>query len=66
MIDPLINHCRCGHQFRITKWQHLKMLLFGDLMIICPKCHRRMTYRLVYHTARVGMEEMNKELWRKG
>ena len=66
MIDPLEHRCRCGYRFHLNLWHKVKMLLFGDLLFICPVCHRRLVFRLVYHTVKVGSSEMNKEIWRKG
>ena len=41
------------------------MLLFGDMVITCPMCGAKMTFRLVYHNVKIKTEEnkMKKEVW---
>lgn len=64
-IDPLQHQCRCGYRFHINIFQKLRMLLFGDYLWICPVCHRRIWFRLLYHIVKVESKEMNKEVWKK-
>ena len=65
-MDPLEHRCRCGYRFHISIFQKLLMLLFGDYLFICPVCHRRLKFRLVYHVVKVESKEMNKGVWENG
>jgi len=67
-IDPLLNHCTCGYGFYVSTFQKLRMLLFGDIIITCPRCGNRMRFRLIHHTVKVGAVENKRrmELWRNG
>lgn len=64
-VDPLRKSCNCGYHFYINKFQEVKMLLFGDMVITCPMCGAKMTFRLVYHNVKIKTEEnkMKKEVW---
>ena len=68
MIDPKLNYCRCGYTFHISQWQRLRMLLFGDMVITCPRCQTRMTFRLIHHAIKINTEPIkNKgEVWKNG
>ena len=67
-IDPELNYCQCGYTFHITSWQRMRMLLHGDLIITCPQCHNRMTFRLIHHTVKVNTESIKDKgrIWRNG
>ena len=68
MIDPLLKHCTgCEYTFYVSTLQKLRMLLFGEIIITCPNCGCRMTFRLVCHTVKVD-SDVNKcrmELWKR-
>ena len=65
-IDPKMNKCtNCSWTFKFNKFDLLRMLLFGDVLIVCPKCLTKMEFRLVFHTAKVSTDKVRKELWRK-
>ena len=67
-IDPLLNYCGCGYTFHVSTWQKLRMLLFGDLVITCPRCGTRMTYRMIHHEVKINTESIkNKgEVYKNG
>ena len=67
-MDPLRQQCQCGHTFYISTLQRLRMLIFGDMVITCPRCQNRMTFRLVHHTVKVNTESIkNKgEIYKNG
>ena len=68
MIDPLVNKCTyCDWTFRITLLQRIRMLVFGDIVIQCPICHTRMTFRLIHHSVKVSSSAVKRnDLWRRG
>ena len=49
MIDPLRRNCSCGYFWYFNKWDYVKMILFGKIIITCPHCHKRHMYNLIYH-----------------
>ena len=48
-VDPLMRYCKCGHCWYFSKWDYVRMILFGGLTVRCPICHRKHNYRLIYH-----------------
>lgn len=68
VIDPKRYFCTgCKKPFYINRLQELRMLLFGDLEVVCPQCQTRMRFRLIFHTVKVSSEIVKKEeIWRKG
>ena len=68
VIDPLLNYCGCGYTFHISKLQQVRMLLFGDLVITCPRCGDRMTYRLIHHEVKINTETIRnrEEVYKNG
>ena len=69
VIDPKLQSCEvCNCHFYITKFQQLRMLLFGDIRVRCPRCQSRMRFRLVYHSVKVSNERNERvfDVWRKG
>ena len=48
-IDPTLQKCKCGHQWKFNKWQLIRMLLQGKYIHTCPQCLERKEYRLIYH-----------------
>lgn len=44
------------------------MLLIGDYHRQCKKCGAEMTFRLIYHTAKIKTEQYKKnhEVWERG
>lgn len=64
-IDPLAKSCNCGYHFHISKFQEVRMLLFGDIVITCPKCGAKMSFQLVYHCVKIKTEEnkTQQEVW---
>lgn len=67
-IDPKLQYCSCGHQFHITRWQKLQMLLSGSVTIRCPHCQGLLDFKLVYHVVKIG-DKPNKdriEIWERG
>ena len=67
-MDPKLNRCQCGYTFYVSTLQKLRMLLFGDYTITCPRCGNRMRFRLIHHTVKVETIENKSrvELWRNG
>ena len=51
-IDPYTWRCVCGHTWKFSKWQLLRMFLFKTYVYTCPQCHRKSRYRMVSHVAR--------------
>lgn len=67
-IDPKLNYCSCGYTFTVSTLQKLRMLLQDSIIITCPRCGNRMTYRLIHHTVKVNSEPIkNKgEVYKNG
>ena len=59
-VDPEMKSCNCGYHFYISKFQKVRMLLFGDIIITCPKCSSKMTFRLIHHSVKIKTEEDKK------
>ena len=69
LVDPMLKSCEvCGCRFYIGKFQRLRMLVFGDICVRCPRCQSKMTFRLIYHSVKLGNErnEAIFDVWRKG
>ena len=67
-IDPKLEHCQCGYTWKFTTIQRVRMLVFGDIIITCPRCGNRMRFRLIHHTVKMEtMENKSRmELWKNG
>ena len=69
MIDPKLNKCTyCTWTFKITMLQRIIMLLFGDIVIRCPKCQTEMTFTLIHHSVKVKsvMNKNRERIWKNG
>ena len=68
MIDPKQKYCSCGYTFHVSTLQKLRMLLQDSIIITCPRCGNRMTFRLIHHTVKVNSEPIkNKgEVYKNG
>lgn len=42
MIDPELEWCSCGYNFRPTTFMKIIMLIKGTYTVKCPRCHRIM------------------------
>ena len=67
-IDPKLKYCSCGYTFHVSTLQKLRMLLQDSIIITCPRCGNRMTFRLIHHTVKVNSEPIkNKgEVYKNG
>ena len=61
VIDPYEYRCQCGHKWKFSKWQLLKMFLFENYVYTCPQCHRKSLYRMVTHVVRETDTEAIRE-----
>lgn len=59
-VNPLCRRCQCGHFWFFNRWDYVKMILFGGIIINCPKCHRQHKYKLIYHAVEI-YEDTKKE-----
>lgn len=60
-IDPYTWRCVCGHQWKFSRLQLLRMFLFDDYIYTCPQCHRKSRYRMITHIVReIDTEEIKE------
>lgn len=52
--------CSCGHTYRLSKFQ-LVRLLFGDILFYCPCCHRLHKYRMTKFCFEVFDKESKRD-----
>ena len=52
VIDPYTWRCVCGHTWKFSKWQLLRMFLFENYTYTCPQCQRKGLYRMSTHVVR--------------
>ena len=65
-IDPKLQKCSCGYCFTPSLLLKVR-LLFGDVVVTCPRCQSKMLMRLVYHVVCIDRRSVNrKDLWRNG
>lgn len=63
-VNPEQKSCNCGYKFYISTFQKVRMLLQGDIIITCPKCGNKMTFRLIHHCVKIRTEKDKKiEVW---
>ena len=63
-LDPKLQHCNCGHTFRLS-WYHYILMLFDTLQIRCPKCHQLLKFKMTYFVNQVYDQDVkaaNKEI----
>jgi len=65
-IDPKLNYCRCGYTWKFTRFDILLMFLGLKDTFRCPRCQALMKFKLIYHTAKVSTENIDRgELWKQ-
>lgn len=45
MVDPTRRYCQCGYSWKLNTIDYVR-LLFHDITISCPRCHRRHRYHM--------------------
>ena len=65
MIDPEREYCSCGYSFIPTTFMKIILLLKGEYVKKCPRCHAEMTLHLshfVYVEKR--RNNIDKGIWK--
>ena len=65
--DPKVKYCKCGYGFKFNRWDYLRMILFNSVWKLCPECHSKVKFKLVYFTVREEIKNDTSEMiWCKG
>lgn len=65
-IDPKLQYCSCGYNWKPTVYQKIVMLVRGHYMKVCPRCQTHMRLVLIEHVVCIERETIDKkELWKR-
>ena len=67
MIDPELEWCSCGYNFRPTTFMKIIMLIKGSYTVKCPRCHKIMILGLSHFVyVKRRKNETDKGIWKNG
>lgn len=60
--------CNCGYCFQPSLYQKLIMLIWGEYVFTCPRCHSKLKFILVHHVVKVGTDTIKnpEKVWKRG
>lgn len=66
-INPKQQTCKCGYNFIPSNFFKLRLLLFGDVSVRCPRCNSKLSFRLISHVVKVNTEKcLDERIWENG